>query len=283
MSHPIQIVTIVENTASGRGTLGEHGLSFCLETGSLKLLFDTGQTTRVLLHNAKLLGVDLSDVDAIVLSHGHYDHTGGLAGPLATAAPRVFAHPAAMETRFSRHADFSVREIGIHKDASIALRRAATIVSTESPTEVGHGIFVTGPPPRVTDYEDPGGDFYLDPACTTADPVPDDQSLYFTTQSGVVVLLGCAHAGIVNTLLHVGALTGGAPIHAVIGGTHLGTASPERLDRTVSDLHRIGIDLIAPAHCTGPAASARLWSEFPSAWTPCRVGTTFEFDSGEPP
>ena len=105
----------------------------------------------------------------------------------------------------------------------------------------------------------------------------DDQALFFDTRDGVVVMLGCAHAGVVNTLLHIRQLTHHRPIHAVLGGMHLLLASPERMARTVEALRDLGIARLGPAHCTGVAAAARLWAEFPQACFACSVGTRLVF------
>jgi len=290
MTQSTRVTVLVENTAFGRGTWGEHGLAFWIEVeseddaSSRRVLFDTGQTPEVLLHNAEILGIDLSSADAVVLSHGHYDHTGGLEEALrrlAGGAP-LFLHPGSLAQRFSRQRDGSVQEIGMPPplDQGFLKAHASSLVWTDQPVRITDGLQVTGPVPRATGYEDTGGDFYLDGSCRTADPIEDDQAVFFDTRLGTVVLLGCGHAGIVNTLHHVRELTGGRPIHAVIGGMHLVAASQDRLDRTVEALRELNVGLIAPAHCTGAPAQARLGSEFPDRWESCHVGSQFEFPAG---
>ena len=225
------------------------------------MLFDTGQTPEVLLHNADCLGIDLASADAVVLSHGHYDHTGGLKEVLQRAGSiPLFLHPGALVRRYSRKKDGGVREIGAPPPlAESFLREHTSSLSwTAEATPIADGLWVTGQVPRATEYEDTGGDFYLDDTCQDPDPIEDDQAVFFDTPDGTVVLLGCGHAGVVNTLHHIRDLTESRPIHAVLGGTHLVAASKDRMDRTVEALRALDLDLIVPAHCTGARAQARI-------------------------
>lgn len=280
MARRIRITTLVENTAGGVGLVGEHGLAFWIDCGRKRVLFDTGQTPAVLATNARRLDIDLARTDAVVLSHGHYDHTGGLAHVLdAAERPQVFAHPAALAAKYARNRDGTSRAIGSPLDEQAVRRRAGVLTWTAQPTDVCEGLAVTGFVPRQTGFEDTGGPFFVDPACRVADALPDDQAVYFSAAGGTVVLLGCAHAGVINTLRHVRTLTGGRPIHAVIGGMHLGAASPDRLARTIEALGEFGVSQMAPAHCTGAAATAALWSAFPGRCLACTVGTTLECDA----
>ena len=279
MSLTANITTLAENSVRGRGLLAEHGLAFWVEVNGRFLLFDTGQGA-VLSHNALGLGVPLGRAEAVVLSHGHYDHTGGLGDVLAAApAASLCAHPAAFEAKYVRNADGTSREVGIPDAARRAVREhSGELRDTAGPTEVLPGVFVTGEVPRLTEYEDTGGPFFTDADCRQVDPLVDDQALFFASSSGTVVLLGCAHAGLVNTLHYVRELTGGRPIDAVIGGTHLATASRERMVRTIEELRRLDIHCLGPTHCTGPTANAQLWNAFPEAWVSCMVGVGLEFE-----
>jgi 7,8-dihydropterin-6-yl-methyl-4-(beta-D-ribofuranosyl)aminobenzene 5'-phosphate synthase len=285
MTPSIRLTVLVENTAFGRQTRGEHGLAFWIEAGSKKVLLDTGQTPQTLVHNAEHLGIELSTADAVVLSHGHYDHTGGLEEVLRrTGGIPLFLHPGALVQRFSRQKDGLVREIGPPPplDEAFLRSRASSITWTEGCTSITDELRVTGQVPRETEYEDTGGDFFLDATCETPDPIQDDQAVFFDTRDGTVVLLGCGHAGVVNTLRHVRGLTGKRPIHAVLGGTHLTGASRNRMDRTVEALRELNISLIVPLHCTGARAQARIASEFPDSWMPCHVGSRIDFPAPSP-
>jgi len=279
MPGKVRITVLVENTAQGAGTLAEHGLAFWIEWDGRNTLFDTGQGN-ILAGNAYRLNIPLHEADAIVLSHGHYDHTGGLAEALKTSRPvTVYAHPAAFAPKYARKPDGSASEIGMPHLAERAVRSLHNrLVYTDQPTPVVDRLMVTGPVPRLTDFEDVGGPFFLDQACTKPDPLEDDQAVFFDTLAGTVVLLGCAHSGIINTLRYIGQLTADCPIRAVIGGMHLVAASPERIARTIEELRRLGVQQLVPGHCTGMPATAALWTAFPTVCTTCHAGSMFEFE-----
>jgi 7,8-dihydropterin-6-yl-methyl-4-(beta-D-ribofuranosyl)aminobenzene 5'-phosphate synthase len=223
----------------------------------------------------------LSDADAVVLSHGHYDHTGGLAALLRINRDcSIFAHSQVILRRFSRRKNASVREIGMPAVARRAMtREASRWTRTDCPTVVVPGLSTTGPIPRVTDFEDTGGPFFLDRDGHCPDPLTDDQALFFEAKQGTVVLLGCAHAGVINTLQYVRSLTDNRSILAIIGGMHLVQATAERVERTIEELRRLQVAQIAPAHCTGSDAVETLQRSFPSRCIPCHAASTFTFES----
>jgi 7,8-dihydropterin-6-yl-methyl-4-(beta-D-ribofuranosyl)aminobenzene 5'-phosphate synthase len=258
--------------------LAEHGLAFWIETDSNRMLFDTGQG-QVIMGNARHLGVQLELCDTIILSHGHYDHIGGLGSVLDTARrTKICAHPASIGKKYVRREDGSTHDIGVRVvNEPEGLQRAEELIFPSRPTEVCPGIFVTGEIPRVTDFEDTGGSFFLDEHCRQPDPLDDDQALFFESSNGIVVLLGCAHAGVVNTIQYIREVTGNKPIHAVLGGMHLTGASAERLHQTIEAFRRFRLDLVGPAHCTGMPATAALWAALPGKCFACPVGTKMEF------
>jgi 7,8-dihydropterin-6-yl-methyl-4-(beta-D-ribofuranosyl)aminobenzene 5'-phosphate synthase len=273
---PIKITVLVENTAGKRDLLAEHGLSFLIESGRDKILFDTGQGL-ALRHNTETLNVDLKTIHAVVLSHGHYDHTGGLTFALNRMnCPRLYVHPEAFSLKYARNPDGSAREVGITPGNKITAGELAEIVFTDEKTGVFDGVFLTGPIPRGTDFEDTGGAFFKDTACRIPDDLPDDQAAFIENENGTVVILGCAHSGLINTLRHIQTLTDNRPIHTVIGGMHLLNASPERMNRTIAELRRFNIQRLMPCHCTGFPAVVRLWNEFPGKCKICPAGETIE-------
>ncbi len=281
MSEMIRITVLVENSVHRQGLVAEHGLCFHIQSGSHQLLFDTGQSDLAVI-NAATLRLPLDPIEALVLSHGHYDHTGGVPTVLDMAPEaKCFVHPAAFEPKYSRNAEGHIRQIGMSDVTLQALnRRGLHLVETRAQTEVLPGVFATGEIPRLTPYEDTGGAFYLDTAGTRPDPLLDDQALIIDLGRSVMLLLGCAHSGLVNSLNHVQHLTGGKPVSAVIGGFHLGSASAARLQFTLERLRAAELNCLAAAHCTGQLATARLWQTFPKICRPASVGSVFEFERG---
>lgn len=269
-----RITVLADDTVSARSARGEHGLCFHIEAGDRRILFDTGQGL-VLADNAQALGIDLGAVDTVVLSHGHYDHTGGLPAVFAAArAPvAVHLHPDSLQPKYNK-----TRSIGIPPAARDALAGPnVRLVPSREPAEVTPGLFRTGEIPRPHPEESLAEVFHLDPAGIVPDPLLDDQSLYFDTPQGTVVLLGCAHAGVIHILEHIQTLTGHRSIRAVLGGMHLGRATPARMQWVIGHLRRIAPRLLVPMHCTGPKAIAALWHEFPEACQPGGAGAVFEF------
>jgi len=270
MIQDIRITTLVENTASGAGLLAEHGLSFWIEYGDKRILFDTGQSD-ILIHNAKVLGIDLAEADAIILSHGHYDHTGGLAAVLDIATKaKIYLHPAAIEPKFSRKTS-GAESIGMPDSAKKAIGNRE-VIWTETSNQIFGGVKVTGQVPRINDFEDVGGAFFLDENCQKTDDLLDDQTLFIETSKGLVIVFGCAHAGMVNILHHIANLTKKKRFYAALGGMHLLRASKERVERTENVFREYGLKKIGPAHCTGADVTRRFWNVFPDRCFICSVG-----------
>lgn len=273
-----RITILCENSVGPiSGTLGEHGFSALIEPAQGDpLLFDTGQGL-TLLHNARCMNRDLSSVSRVVLSHGHYDHCGGLMPLLREFGPRrVFGHPGIFKGRHRVKDTGEFRPIGIpHAQGELERAGADFDLSTDF-REIAPQIYLTGEVPRSTAFETGDQGLYCDCTGRDVDWTPDDQSMILETGKGLVILMGCCHAGLVNTLEHVAYSMGRRDIYAVIGGTHLGFCGQEQLERTISALKEWGVQKVAASHCTGFAASARLSRDLPKVFQLALVGYSLE-------
>jgi len=259
----LQITTLSENTAGMGGIIAEWGLSFLVETGGINILFDTGQSFSV-CHNATQMGIDLKMVDKIVLSHGHFDHTGGLKQVLRSIGreTEVIAHPDIWEAKFS-HREEETRYIGIPFHRHTLESAGARFKLSREPVRIADNIMTTGEIPMVTEYET------IEPRLQVKegnlfrpDRLLDDQALIITTGAGLVVILGCAHHGVINTLYHAQKLTGVKAIYGVYGGSHLINATEERIWLTIAALKELDVQHLGLGHCTGLGASAIMAMEF---------------------
>ncbi len=278
MPGKIIIKVVVENSVSERKYLSEHGLSFYIDTGDKKILFDCGQGA-AFYANLYPMGIYVSLIDIIALSHGHYDHTGGVEYILSRNSKAiVYAHPSALLQKF-KNDNGAVREIGMPEFSKKSLaKRNSHFKPTTKPTEIAAGVFLSGEIPRKHGEEGIGSEsFCKDAAGKIPDDIPDDQSLFIKTPGGTVVLLGCAHSGLINTLDYIQKLTGGEPFAAVIGGMHLRSASEARIRWTLKELARFKIGKIAPAHCTGGPATNAIMNAYPKAFSKCETGSVFTF------
>jgi 7,8-dihydropterin-6-yl-methyl-4-(beta-D-ribofuranosyl)aminobenzene 5'-phosphate synthase len=278
----VTITVLCENTSGRPWVMGEWGLSLWIEVGGRRILLDTG-LEHALAHNAAELGVDLSTADALVLSHGHVDHVGGVGTALA-ARPGlpVHLHPDSLLQRFSRFdsiglAPEDAKGVGTAPEIRALLEQRADLRFVTSPTEVAPFVWVTGEIPRVEPVEGTGGSGFLDEALSQPDLIPGDMALWIETQAGLLVVLGCAHSGVINTLRHIQKAAGDTPIAGILGGTHLLVAKPERMAATIAALRELPLRMLAPCHCTGPKETHQLRTAFPDLFTVMTAGTRLTF------
>jgi len=273
----MRLVTLVENTANRVGLVGEHGLACLIEVGEESVLWDTGQGN-ALLPNAEKLEVDLASLAGIALSHGHFDHSGGLQELLTRIGPRtVWAHPAAFVGKFAVRAGEAERDIGMPNPRAELEAAGARVQTFEGPTELVPGVLASGAVPRVTDFEPVSPRFKVrENGSFAPDLLPDDQFLVVESAAGPVVVLGCAHSGLINTLLYAAELARTRHFAAVVGGTHLVDADEVRLERTATELRQFDIDCLAACHCTGFRGQVALWQAFGERFRVVNTGDVLE-------
>ena len=274
-----------ENTHS-KLPLAEHGFSVLiriLQAGkSTSILFDTGSSSEGIIENAERMGIDLKEVECIVLSHGHYDHSGGLLSALKAinrANLPIIVHEDMFKTRGTVNHDGTVRAYPEFPSKKQLI--SAQLLETKQPLLVANDmVLVTGEIPRETNFEKGylqhktlvNGSWQADPE------IWDDRAIVINVkEKGLVVLSGCAHAGIINTINYAQRITGITNIYAVIGGFHLaGKEGESRIARSVQEMRRINPTLVVPFHCTGWRAICTIATKMPNAFIWNSVGNLYQ-------
>ena len=267
--------------------LAEHGLSCLLRVYTAAeehvVLMDVGVSATCLFHNADVFGVDLSEVESVVLSHGHFDHFGGLEKLLngAKKGMPLVLHPDAFLQRrlnipiFERTVDFPSLDEAALWETGVAIHKVK-----EASTLASELILVSGEVERVTDFEEgfPWAEAKIDDKWIV-DPFHDDQAVAVKVKGrGLVVIGGCSHAGIINTIKHMQKVAQTEKVHAVLGGFHLtGPLFDPIIAPTIEEMKKIGPDIVVPMHCTGWKAINRFAQEMPEQFILNSVGTTYIF------
>lgn len=244
-------ITVLSENIAGRWCRAEHGLSFLVEADR-KILFDTGSFPDLIEYNSRILGIDLSEIDTIVLSHGHDDHSGGL---LLFSGQQIICHP---DSLISRYRKSNSTSLGI-KWSEEEIRARFQLRLSAKPIKISDQIYFLGEIPRITSFESKSTAFKK--ADGSNDFVMDDSGLAVVTDKGLVVISGCAHSGICNMVLHAKSITGIDKVHAVIGGLHLQN-DDEITRETIEWLKSEKVEQVIPGHCTGFAAQASIFRSY---------------------
>lgn len=279
-------VTILSTMLADEG-IGEWGFAALVEVDGHKILFDTGAHPNTVLNNARDLKIDLSDVQDVVLSHFHPDHTGGL---MTLRQELAKINPAAMSRVHVGAGIFLPRRTPSHgSNKMIGVKEAfeatgAKFIVHDKPEEILPGVWLTGPVPRVYPEKNYQTEVEVEiDGKWTQDIVPEDQSLVFNTGRGLVVLSGCGHSGVANTLDFARKFVRPAPMHAIIGGFHIYDAPDDKLAWTAGKLKEFDVQQILGAHCTGIESVYKLRALMGLPKKDCvvaTVGATFDLASG---
>ncbi len=259
----IKLTTLCENTVSGPGFTAEWGWSIYIQSDGLNILFDTGRDTAA-VKNADKLGIDLNAVDIIVLSHSHQDHTGGLRAVLKrTGHPEILAHPAIWIPKYKKRKSDKPAEFNGIPYRIEAIEKHAALKLSQGPVQLSDAVMTTGEVSLTTDFEKLDPDFYVKENGTLRpDDFPDDLALIIRAPQGLVIVLGCAHRGVINTIQHARKITGEESVHAVIGGTHLFPKKKPQVRKTIDALKEIDVRNIGVSHCTGMDAAMQFAEAF---------------------
>ncbi|HZK54825.1 MAG TPA: MBL fold metallo-hydrolase [Desulfosporosinus sp.] len=274
----LKVTILVENTVGvSLGLLSEWGLSMLLDFGDERLLFDTGEQGS-LISNAHILGHDLLHIDRVILSHGHYDHTGGLFKFLQyRGRVPVYAHPDLFNGHYGRRLN-GPKYLGVPFRQEQLESAGAEFHWHKEPVELRPGLWLSGEIPRKTTFEKLDDTFLeITGGRVVQDTLSDDLSLFYETDLGLVILLGCAHSGLVNIVEHAKRVTGVKRIRAILGGTHLAPANLDQKKQTIDYLRELDLTCLAPNHCTGLDMMSKLATELPGAFVFAATGTMLEF------
>lgn len=249
----LTLTIIIENHVIKPKLKAEHGWSIIVEKDDQKILFDCGQSSQI-ISNANKLNINLNDLNKIVLSHGHYDHTGGLLSILKVIKNniKVFANPDIFEKKYKVTKKKIKKYIGFPFNRNIYEKNRAKFVLGKKELNLGNDIYLTGQIERNNNFEKVENTFIKkENDIFIHDNINDDISMFIDLPKGLVLILGCAHSGIINVIEHIKNLTKKDNFLAIIGGFHLDGRNKKYIEKTLIELNKYKIKSIFPAHCTG--------------------------------
>ncbi len=306
----ILIKTLIDNTAATPFVMAEWGLSIFIKVGEKNILFDTGAgNSQVLLHNMKAMDVDPKEIDLLVLSHGHQDHTGGLRPFFENLYYKnkdkkidVISHPAALRPEYVK----GIGNFGCPYTKEELMKFGARFKLTKDPTWITDDIITSGEVPMTNDYEKVGKAFYreagdesvpnkniindeeilgfkpVDKNFVQDEELIDDQAIFLKTELGLIIILGCAHRGTINTISHAQEVTGMDKVYMVIGGTHTSGVSEYRMNSTIEKLKRLNVRKVGVSHCTGSVSGCILSSSLrKDVFFHNNAGSVIRFDNNK--
>ncbi len=259
MEEKLKITSIIDNCVAIPELRAEHGLAMLIESKGKKILFDTGQSNQI-IRNAEMLNINLGEIDCIILSHGHYDHAGGLLAVLQKIKRKIniYGHPSIFEKKYIKRDGETDFYIGMPEKKEVYEKNGANFILSTQSQKITDDIYTTGEVFRTNDFEKVEDKFLKkENESFVHDNILDDISVVIRHGDGLILLLGCAHSGVINIIQKTIDISNRDKFLMVAGGMHLSEKSDSYIDRTLRELKKYNINFLMPSHCTGIKTSPK--------------------------